>query len=201
MTSLTYCSIPAMNGPSASSPRSIRWSRASQCPVISGLFTVGSTVEISAIPFSVASRAFPCLARYFRSSSVSMIPARVAGVPSPVSRMASESSFSSSAFPAVSMAVSSVASVKRGGGWVRFFTGWASTTFTGSPRTRPGGSAGRGSPSTLFSSTFHPGSRTAVPLLSNRSSAEADRTSVTTEAVSQTKSPCHADSSRRQMRS
>ncbi len=50
---------------------------------------------------------------YSRFSSTSMIAARVAGVPRPFSFMASESSFSSSVLPAVSMAVSSVASVKR----------------------------------------------------------------------------------------
>ncbi len=41
-----------------------------------------------------------------------MMLARVAGVPSPLSFIASESSFSSRVFPAVSMAVKSVPSVK-----------------------------------------------------------------------------------------
>src|SRR5467141_599442 len=52
-----------------------------------------------------------------------MMAARVAGVPRPVSFMASESSFSSSVLPAVSIAVSSVASVKRLGGRVAFLHG------------------------------------------------------------------------------
>ena len=47
-----------------------------------------------------------------------MIAARVAGVPKPVSFIASESSFSSSVLPAVSMAVSRVASVN---GFSRMF--------------------------------------------------------------------------------
>ena len=60
-----------------------------------------------------------------------MIAARVAGVPSPVSFIASESSFSSSVLPAVSIAVSRVASVKRFGGRVFFFTASTSTTSCG----------------------------------------------------------------------
>ena len=55
-----------------------------------------------------------------------MICARVAGVPSPLSFMASESSLSSSVFPAVSIAVNSVPSVNRFGARVFFWTASAS---------------------------------------------------------------------------
>ena len=47
-----------------------------------------------------------------------MIDARVAGVPSPFSRIASRNSSSSTSLPAPSIALSSVASVKRAGGLV-----------------------------------------------------------------------------------
>ena len=47
-----------------------------------------------------------------------MIEARVAGVPMPESFIASRSSASSTSLPAVSIAPSSEASVKRRGGWV-----------------------------------------------------------------------------------
>ena len=68
-----------------------------------------------------------------------MIVARVAAVPNPRSFMASESSFSSSVFPADSIAVSSVASVNRFGG--RVFLESASTweTRCGWPCASPGG--------------------------------------------------------------
>ena len=70
---------------------------------------------------------------YSRFSSTSMIAARVAGVPRPVSFIASDSSFSSSVLPAVSIAVSSVASVKRLGARVFFFRTSTSTTSCGWP--------------------------------------------------------------------
>ena len=70
-----------------------------------------------------------------------MMAARVAGVPRPVSFMASDSSFSSSVLPAVSMAVSSVPSVKRLGGRVFFFKASTSSTSCGCPFARPGGRA------------------------------------------------------------
>src|ERR1017187_5753818 len=68
-----------------------------------------------------------------------MMEARVAGVPKPVSFMASESSFSSRVLPAVSIAVSRVPSVKRFGGRVFFRVASTSTTFCGSPFFRPEG--------------------------------------------------------------
>ena len=63
----------------------------------------------------------------------------MAGVPRPVSFIASDSSFSSTVLPAVSMAVSSVASVRRLGGRVFFFKASMSTKSCGWPNARPGG--------------------------------------------------------------
>ena len=112
-TSRTYSSMPSRNGCRGASPRSMRFRRASHCPVIAGLFTSGCTTSISWMPLSVASRFFPLRTIYSRFSSTSIIEARVAGVPRPLSFMASDSSFSSSVLPAVSIAVSSVPSVSR----------------------------------------------------------------------------------------
>jgi hypothetical protein len=109
MTDSTYRSMPSMNSGSAPSPFAMRWSRASHAPVIAALFTSGSTTAMSVMPFSVATSVFPSRTMYARVSSVSMMFARVAGVPSPFSFIASDSSRSSSVFPAVSIAVSSVA--------------------------------------------------------------------------------------------
>ena len=107
-----------------------------------------------------------------------MMEARVAGVPSPVSFMASESSFSSSVLPAVSMAVSSVPSVRRLGARVFFFKTSASSTSCGWPLASPGGRtcsarpscASTAAPGVAFfafagarSSTFQPICCTALP--------------------------------------
>ena len=62
-----------------------------------------------------------------------MVAARVAGVPRPVSFIASDSSLSSRLWPAVSMAVKSVPSVNRFGGRVFFFRPSISTTFWSYP--------------------------------------------------------------------
>ena len=70
------------------------------------------------MPFSVACSARPSRSMYSRLTSRSMIDARVAGVPMPESFIASRSSASSISLPAVSIAPSSEASVKRRGGWV-----------------------------------------------------------------------------------
>ena len=59
--------------------------------------------------------------------------ARVAGVPSPRSFIASESCLLSRVLPADSIAVSRVASVNRGGGLVRFLTVSACKTLAGWP--------------------------------------------------------------------
>lgn len=176
------------------------------------------------MPFSVASITLPRRRRYSRSSSTSMMAARVAGVPRPVSRIASASSFSSNARPADSMAVSSVASVKRGGGRVRFFTASTSSTDCGCARANPDGSVwgsssgSRSASSPLrpsdfsrgafcpppMSSTFQPTCSTWVPVLWKRSTtggAPADVTAVMTVVTRQTWSSCHAWSRRRHTRS
>ena len=70
------------------------------------------------MPFSVATSERPSRSTYSRLTSSSMIDARVAGVPMPESFIASRSSASSTSLPAVSIAPSSDASVKRRGGWV-----------------------------------------------------------------------------------
>ena len=84
---------------------------------------------MSPMPLSVATNDFPSRLTYSRVSNVSMMLARVAGVPSPFSFIASDSSRSSSVFPAVSIAVSKVASLSRGGGRVRRCNALASSTF------------------------------------------------------------------------
>ena len=95
----------------------------------------------------------------------------MAGVPSPRSFIASESSFSSRILPADSIAVSSVASVSRRGGLVFFETAFASSTFAVMPFSRP---PGKVASSAFFcprlrgvcrSSAFQPCCSTAVPEL------------------------------------
>ncbi len=95
--------------------------------------------------------------------------------PQTVSFIASESSLSSSVLPAVSMAVSSVPSVKRLGGRVFFRTASTSMTVCGCPSASPGGSACSAPASSpafpaflrlllaAMSSTFQPTCCTAVP--------------------------------------
>jgi len=67
-----------------------------------------------------------------------MIAARVAGVPSPVSFIASDSSLSSRLWPAVCIAVKSVPSVNRFGGRVFFLASFGE--FVGNLRPQRGGS-------------------------------------------------------------
>ena len=62
-----------------------------------------------------------------------MIAARVAGVPMPDSFIASRSSASSMSLPAVSIAPSSEASVKRRGGWVSLRSDSTDSVCTPSP--------------------------------------------------------------------
>ena len=68
--------------------------------------------------FAVGCSSRPLRWTYFSQIKPSMICARVAGVPSPFSLIASRSSSSSTSLPAPSIAPSSVASEKRGGGLV-----------------------------------------------------------------------------------
>ena len=189
-TSRTYPSIPLRNPARSASLRWMRWRWASHWPVMAGLLTCGWTTWISRTPLSVATSALPWRSTYCRRSRVSMISARVAGVPSPEPFIASESSRSSSVRPAVSMAVSSVASVKRFGGRVFLATARASSTCWRCPGARPGGrswgssassfsssasaffswpsslaAAFRFSFSVTMSSTFQPACSTIVPVL------------------------------------
>jgi hypothetical protein len=110
-TSRTNVSMLPMNASKSACPRAIRRRSRSHSPVSAGLFTRGWTAATSAIPVSVAWRFFSSRRRYSRRRRVSSVAARVAGVPSPDSRIAAETSFSSIVRPALSIAVSSVASV------------------------------------------------------------------------------------------
>ena len=130
------------------SPRSMRRSSASHSPVRAGLLASGWTRSTRPMPLSVAASERACRSTYPRRTRASMISARVAGVPRPRSFIASASSRSSRVRPAVSMAVSRVASVNRRGGRVRRATASASTTAAARPGVRPGGKAG---PSSLRS--------------------------------------------------
>ncbi len=115
--------------------------------------------------------------------------------------------------------------MRRGGGRVRFVTGFTSRTARASPFVSPGGSScsssgssASASPSFFFpasrdfgarcppptSSTFQPSRSTMVPALWKRSTtgeppfAASEVTAVMTVVTNQTKSSCHAASSRRQ---
>ena len=106
-----------------------------------------------------------------------MIAARVAGVPSPVSFIASDSSLSSRLLPAVCIAVKSVPSVNRFGGRVFFFRASIFVTSWTCPSERVTGRICSGtSPSTLpfvsclcpsapMSRAFQPICSTTVPVV------------------------------------
>ena len=87
-----------------------------------------------------------------------MISARVAGVPSPRSLSASRRASSSTSLPAVSIAESRVASLKRGGGLVVRFSLSASTQRTDWP-----GASGGSSPRSSSSSWGRLGSSGTAP--------------------------------------
>ena len=136
----------------------------------------------------------------------------MAGVPRPFSFIASASSFSSSVFPAVSIAVRSVASVKRFGGRVFRSTLATSTTFFRCPRARPGGSSASSPSSSFFrdagsgSTAFQPASHDHRPARAEAvddAAGAAGRvpTAVTTVVVAATCSSCQAARSRRTTRS
>jgi hypothetical protein len=104
--------MSAMNAARVSLPRAIAARRASHVPVNSA--DASDAIGICAIklsPSGVAIRWFFSRAIYSRRNSVSMIDARVAGVPSPVSFIAARSASSSMRLPAVSIAPRSVASL------------------------------------------------------------------------------------------
>ena len=119
------------------------------------------------IPLSVARSPLPSRLRYCRDNNDSMVVARVAGVPRPQSRMASDNSFSSSVRPAVSIAVSKVASVKGSGGLVVRLRILLLITSTGSCGFRPAGRSGflRGARRLVASNTFQPGCSMLLPRL------------------------------------
>ena len=132
---------PVMNGAELAPAALDALEYASHWPVIAGLFT--SRMDHLDQPDALVGRlqALAVAHDVLALSSTSMIAARVAGVPRPVSFIASESSFSSSVLPAVSMAVSSVASVKRLGGRVFFAQRLDVDHVLRLPLREPGGSA------------------------------------------------------------
>ena len=106
-------------------PASISFSLNSHSPVISGeprvVIPISSSRSTRAIPLldTTSSRLFNSWRNtYFCRIRFSIIAARVAGVPNPRSLIASRSSSSSTRLPAVSIAESSVLSLKRAGGLV-----------------------------------------------------------------------------------
>ena len=104
--------MSAMNAARESLPRAMSASRASHAPVSSGEARLATgSAWIRPMPNGVATRC--CLVRSTkpRRNSVSMIAARVAGVPSPRSFIAARRVSSSICLPAASIAPSSVASL------------------------------------------------------------------------------------------
>ncbi|MNZ87469.1 hypothetical protein D3C78_1063260 [compost metagenome] len=105
----------SINCPSDAVPLDISFKRRSHCPVISG--EVNSSIPAPRIssmavrPFCVMAIFLPCISMYPTFFSRSIVAARVAGVPSPESFIASRSSSSSICLPALSIARSSVPSV------------------------------------------------------------------------------------------
>ena len=131
---VTVRSMSCRNASGSSLPRSISCSRFSHFAVSAGDFTASTgRLWISAIPLSVAESVFFERTAYPRSSSVSMIASRVAGVPIPATLGSAKIAFnssSSSSLPAPIMADSSVLSVNRLGGSVCFSlpSYWPDTT-------------------------------------------------------------------------
>ena len=119
------CLISCMNEARSRRPCSISFSLNSHSPVISGELNdsipISSSSSINASPLLETTRSrfcCSCLNKYLWEMSPSMIAARVAGVPSPLSLIASRSASSSTRLPAVSIAERRVASVYRAGGFV-----------------------------------------------------------------------------------
>ena len=111
----------AINMPALNIPFSISFNCFSHKPVSSADFNNSfCIVSISCMPVGVGSTCFFFLSMYLRLNKVSIILARVEGLPIPFSFMSSRISSSSTCFPAVSMALSKVASVNCLGGLVCF---------------------------------------------------------------------------------
>ena len=112
VSSVTISINSSLNWLASYSPFSILRSLDSHSPVSSGLLrTSSSIVSIKSIPIEVATRFFFLRSMYFLRNKVSMILARVEGLPMPLFLSISRSSSSSTCFPAVSIALSKVASV------------------------------------------------------------------------------------------
>ncbi len=108
--------VPALN-----SPRSISFKRFSQRPVNSADFNNSLSIKfIRSIPVWVGSTIFFFLSIYFLLNKVSIILALVEGLPIPFSFINSLISSSSTCFPAVSIALNKLASLKFLGGFVSF---------------------------------------------------------------------------------
>ena len=126
-----------MNDSRSKFRRSISLSLNSHSPVSSGfesastLSAVSRVMSEDACAVGMSSRSSRTM--YLWRINSSMIEARVAGVPSPLSLMASRSSSSSMRLPACSIAPSSVASVKRAGGRVALASTLTSAACTDSP--------------------------------------------------------------------
>ena len=114
--------ISCINSGRESSPCSIWRSLLSQSPVMDGEASAwmpsSSVISMRRSPRRVTRRSRPSRSIYFCRMSPSIVAARVAGVPSPRSDIASRRSSSSMSLPAPSMAESRVASLKRAGGLV-----------------------------------------------------------------------------------
>ena len=129
-------------------PTSSSWD--SHLPVSSGLLRSGTgIIKIKVIPRAVGTSILPCRSTmgalgYFGEpllTSFSMVAARVAGVPIPMTPMplrASLMASSSMSFPAVFIAKRRSASVRRLGGSVALATVLGSKTFTASLRVTTG---------------------------------------------------------------
>ena len=86
--------------------------------VVSAGLNVSDTIVTRLTPLCVATKIF--LISFYKSfkDQVSIIPALVAGVPSPF--LSISTPFSSTSFPVISIAFKSVSSVKYFGGWGNF---------------------------------------------------------------------------------
>ena len=120
-------------------PCSTSFNLYSHSPVISGDCRISipkaSSVSNNPNAFAVGTSSRPIRRTYSSEISVSMVAARVAGVPKPLSPIASRNASSSNVFPAPSMALSSVASVIRAGGFVCNPSAKIATVLTLSPST------------------------------------------------------------------
>ena len=117
--SRTNWATSVMNAARESRPAAIALNRRSHSPVISAEANVGTgSLSMTSIPRSVGTSCFLLRRTYSRRISVSIVAARVAGVPSPQSFIAARRASSSIVLPADSMDASKLASSNRLGGRV-----------------------------------------------------------------------------------